>query len=102
MAILGGPKGVTATGHICILLLCGQEERMAFFRLSGGHWSSGRYCLHSGISGPFMVALEETDILTKKPIGQFGCLYHVGTRLGDLENATKAPKSVVPYIATFK
>ena len=25
---------------------------------------------------------EETDILTKKPGGQFRCLYHVGTRLG--------------------
>ena len=45
---------------------------------------------------------EETDILTKKPAGQFHCLYHVGTRLGDLENAIRALKSVVPYRDSLK
>ena len=45
---------------------------------------------------------EKAAILTKKPNGKFRCLYHVGTRLVDLENAVKALKSLVPYIQIFK
>ena len=45
---------------------------------------------------------EEADILTKKPTGRFCCFYHVGTRLVDPENAIKALKSLVPYLAILR
>ena len=45
---------------------------------------------------------EEADILTKKPTGRFRCFYHVGTRLVDPENAIKALKSLVPYLAILR
>ena len=45
---------------------------------------------------------EKAAILTKKPNGKFRYLYHVGTRLVDLENAVKALKSLVPYIQIFR
>ena len=47
----------------------------------------------------------ETAILSNKSGEDFCCLYHVGTRLEDLENTISPPKSLVPlypiYAARF-
>ena len=44
----------------------------------------------------------ETAILSNKSGDDFRCLYHVGTRLEDLEKAISPPKSLVPYIGNVK
>ena len=40
----------------------------------------------------------ETAILSNKSGDDFRCLYHVGTRLEDLENTISPPKSLVPFL----
>ena len=44
----------------------------------------------------------ETAILSNKSGDDFHCLYHVGTRLEDLENTISPLKSLVPTIGKVK